>query len=205
MEQTGRFFRFMITVDVHHTTFAVDASRRARCPGGTPGIGCFVARVRRAAQATPRRCRGGNTGQPDRDRESGDLHRDRTPASRRRTTARATASVLAPSIPVAGALAVVRVVAVSSARTRGGSIQTAQPAAATSSGIPAAVQSNGMPWDDAVRWRSSGTRADGGAGPCRTRLGLQRSSRARSPAAFAIRRPAADRSRGPRAVGGRRG
>ena len=115
------------------------------------------------------------------------------------------ASVLAPSIPVAGALAVVRVVAVSSARTRGGSIQTAQPAAATSSGIPAAVQSNGMPWDDAVRWRSSGTRADGGAGPCRTRLGLQRSSRARSLAAFAIRRPAADRSRGPRAVGGRRG
>ena len=63
---------------------------------------------------------------------------------------------IAPPIPVAGALAVVRVVAVSSARTRGGSIQTAQPAAATSSGIPAAVHSNGMPWDDdssvAIQW-----------------------------------------------------
>src|SRR3954447_24989631 len=127
----------MIAGDVHQTTFAVDATNRARRPGRTPGIGCFVARVRRAAQATTRRCRGGNTGQPDRDRESGDLHRDRTPASRRRTTARATAAVLGPRIPVAGALAVVRVVALSSPRTRRGSIQTAQPAAASGSGIPA--------------------------------------------------------------------
>ena len=99
----------------------------------------------------------------------------------------------------------VRVVAVSSARRRGGSIQTAHPAAATGSGVQPAVHSNGMPWDDEARWRSSGTRPSGGVGRCRTRLGLQRESRARSLAAFAIRRPAADRSRRPRAVGRRRG